>query len=253
MASPNPLTYNEFVRQVALLAAYQTQMADGVLQGVEAGFNAALPSILNYAEDRLQRDLELLALQTLSPAYSLVVGNPVLAVPTADFIVVQDMLVSGKPLNPVSRNYIQTMWPPASPPGAPSVFAILGGDLATAGVTSTLILVGPTPDQPYPATLVGQIRAPSLASYANALQADEMTTWISTWLPELLVLAAMIYVSGYQRDFGRQADDPQMAQSYESQYGTLLQSAKAEDYRRRLEADAWTARASSPIATPART
>ena len=32
----------------------------------------------------------------------------------------------------------------------------------------------------------------------------------------------MIYVSAYQRDFGRQSDDPQMALSYESQYQALL-------------------------------
>jgi membrane protein implicated in regulation of membrane protease activity len=253
MATPNALTYNGLITQVALLAGYKTQTVNGVVQGMEPDFTTLIPQMLNYAEDRVQRDLELLNLQTLSPAYTLTAGNPVLAVPTADFTVVQDVLVSGAPLNPVARSYIQTMWPPTSTPGLPTVFAMLGGDLATAGVTSTLILVGPTPDQPYPATLIGEVRAPSLATYANPAQAGVMTTWISTWLPELLAMAAMVYVSAYQRDFGRQADDPQMAQSYENQYGTLMQAAKGEDYRRRLEADAWTARAASPVATPTRT
>jgi len=248
---PNPLTYNGLVTQVALLAPYQTTTVNGVVTG-DPQFNALIPQMLNYAEDRIQRDLELLNLQSLSPAYSLTVGNPILAVPVGDFMVVQDVLVNGFPLNPVARSYIQTLWPPTSTPGLPTVFAMLGGDLATAGNTSTLLLFGPTPDQPYPTTLVGEVRSPSLAAYANTLQANSMTTWISAWLPELLVLACMVYISAYQRDFGRQSDDPQMAQSYETQYGTLMQGAQAEDFRRRLEADAWTARAASPVATPTR-
>jgi hypothetical protein len=128
-----------------------------------------------------------------------------------------------------------------------------GGDFATGGLTGNMILFGPPPDIAYPVSLYGTMRAPSLTAYATTAQAGVGTTWISTWLPDLLVLACMIYVSGYQRDFGRQSDDPQMALSYESQYGTLLASVDKEEYRKRFEADAWSARAASPVATPTRT
>jgi hypothetical protein len=253
MTTPTPLTYNALVTQVSLLAAYTVQTVNGVVVGMEPDFNTLIPQMLNYAEQRIQRDLELLALQTFSPAYTLTAGNPILDVPVADFVVVQDVLVAGTPLSAAARAYIQTVWPPSSTPGQPTVFAMVGGDFATQGLTSNMILVGPIPDEAYPVTLVGTVRSISLASYANATQADTMTTWISTWLPDLLVVAAMIYVSAYQRDFGRQSDDPQLAQSYETQYGTLLASVSKEEYRKRLEADAWSGRAPSPEATPTRT
>lgn len=253
MAIPSALTYNGLVTQVCLLAPYQYATVNGVVTPNAPEFTTLIPQMLNYAEDRIQRDLELLATQSSNSGYSLTINNPNLAIPPGDFVVIQDIIVGVLPLNPVSRAYLNTCWPPGSTPGQPTVFAMMGGDFDTAGNTSNNILVGPPPDQTYPVTLIGTIRAPSLASYADPIDAGVQTTWISSWLPDLLVMACMIYVSAYQRDFGRQSDDPQMAQSYENQYGTLLASVSKEEYRKRFEADAWSARAPSPIATPTRT
>ena len=65
-------------------------------------------------------------------------------------------------------------------------------------------------------------------------------------------MASMIYVSAYQRNFGRANDDPQMAVSYESQYQALKASALSEENRKKFEAAAWSSQGVSSSATPTR-
>jgi hypothetical protein len=84
------------------------------------------------------------------------------------------------------------------------------------------------------------------------LSATNTTTFISLYLPDLFIMASMVYVSAYQRNFGRQSDDPQMAQSYEMQYQTLLKSADLEENRKKFEAAAWSSQEPSISATPTR-
>jgi len=60
----------------------------------------------------------------------------------------------------------------------------------------------------------------------------------------------MVYISAYQRNFGRMSDDPSMAQSYESQYQALVKAAGVEEYRKKFEAAAWSSNSTSQAATP---
>jgi hypothetical protein len=84
------------------------------------------------------------------------------------------------------------------------------------------------------------------AAYAGS------TTFISLNLPDVMIMASMIYISAYQRNFGRANDDPQMAITYESQYQALLKGALGEENRKKFEAAAWSSQAQSPSATPTR-
>jgi len=84
------------------------------------------------------------------------------------------------------------------------------------------------------------------------LSATNPTTFISLYLPDVFIMASMIYVSGYQRNFGRQSDDPAMAQSYENQYQTLLKGAAVEEARKKFESTGWTSQSPSPVASPSR-
>lgn len=256
MATPTPLTYNGLVTQVCLLAPYQYSTVANVVTPNAPEFQALIPMMLNYAEQRIQRDLELLNTQVLRVGYVLTVGSNQLSIPPADLLVVQDVLVNidgtPTPMHPVSKNYLLTVWPASSTPGPPRVVALQGGDTSTFGQTGTILLFGPPPDAPYGVNCIGETRAISLATYGTTGAASVVTTFLSTWLPDLLVMACMIYVSGYQRDFGRQADDPQMAQSYENQYDLLLAAVNKQEFQRRWEADAWSALAKSPVATPTR-
>jgi hypothetical protein len=67
-----------------------------------------------------------------------------------------------------------------------------------------------------------------------------------------MIMASMVYVSAYQRNFGRQSDDPAMAQSYEGQYQALLKGAAVEEARKKFEASGWSSQSPSPVATPSR-
>jgi len=109
----------------------------------------------------------------------------------------------------------------------------------------TLFYLGPVPDQAYPVEVVGTYRP-------NSLSSTNPTTFISLYLPDVFIMASMIYISAYQRNFGRANDDPQMAITYESQYQALLKSALVEEARKTFESSGWSSQSPATIATPAR-
>jgi hypothetical protein len=109
----------------------------------------------------------------------------------------------------------------------------------------TLFFVGPVPDQAYPVEVVGTFRP-------NSLSAANTTTFISLYLPDVFIMASMIYISAYQRNFGRANDDPQMAITYESQYQALLKTAIVEEARKKFDAAGWSSQSPATVATPSR-
>ena len=122
----------------------------------------------------------------------------------------------------------------------PIYFAMYGGDASTGGDTYNNVIFGPYPDNNYTVTITGTSRVPTLYQYANSSQAGTNSTFISTYLPDLLIMASMVYISAYQRNFGRMSDDPAMAQSYEGQYQSLLKMATVEEFRKKFAASAWS-------------
>lgn len=256
---PNALSYNGFLTQLALLAVQPTPVSvGGVLQSPDANFQALIPQALNYAELRIQRELNLLPFQT-SNAYTLTSGQNTLSIPTSDFVTVQTLWVnvSGSliPLTPVSKEWLQNVYPGLGVQDQPRYFAPIGGDFATAGLTSNIFQLGPVPDSAYPATIFGTIRMPSLNQLSdNGTDASTKYTFLSEWLPDLLVAAAMIWITGYQRDFGAmgQVDDASMGVSWEATYQGLMKGAAVEEGRKRFEASAWSSMAVPAAATPTR-
>jgi hypothetical protein len=67
-----------------------------------------------------------------------------------------------------------------------------------------------------------------------------------------MIAAGMIFAAGYMRDFGSQADDPKMAQSWEAQYGNLMKSASVDAMRMQFESQGWTSQSPSPLPSPPR-
>jgi len=278
MATPtNALTYNGYVAQVATMAVsgYFTPVSTTTINGVvytagityggtlaspDVNFNTIIPMMLNYAELRIQRDLDLLPLETEIAGYSISNSSNKLSISVNDFVTVQTVSVSSaetsgalSPLTATTKEFIQNVYPSASSSGVPQYFAVYGGDAASAGNTSQIITFGPWPDITYSVTITGTTRMPSLYQNAtSAATASTNTTFISTYEPDLLVMASMVYISAYQRNFGRLNDDPAMAQTYESQYQTLLRGAGTEEYRKKFEASAWSSYSQSPVATPNR-
>jgi hypothetical protein len=110
------------------------------------------------------------------------------------------------------------------------------------------IRLGPIPDISYPLTISGTLHTQPL----NSSNGGTNTTWISTYLPDIFIMASMVYMSAYQRNFGKVNDDPAMAQTYEGQYMALLNGARMEEFRKRFQASAWSSMSPSPVATPTR-
>jgi len=252
MPSPKALTYNAYVSEIANLAVYQTQTVNGIVQGVDATFNALFPGILNYAEGRIQRDLQLEQAVVLN-TYNIAAGSNTLSVPVGDFVAVESATVNNIPLLPASNEYIQNVYTSSgAQAGRPEVFCVQGGDTGTYGATSMVLQFGPWADQNYTISLRGLSMMPSLYTYANSTQAGSATTFISTFLPDLLIQASLIYVAEFQRNFGATSNDPQMGLSYEMQYNELLRGAQTNESRRKFESAGWTSHAPTPLATPGR-
>jgi hypothetical protein len=232
---PTGLTYTQYVTQVATMA---------VVEPTDPAFVTILPAMIDYAELRIERDLDLLATVSASSAFSIASGGRSLTLPQGAFVTIQQINVltpagtsdpnaaARRALLPVTKEYLDAAWPSAQGASAPSYFAMLN---------DRTILVGPWPDVPYQVEVVGTTRLPPLS-------ASNPTTVISTQLPDLLLMASMIYISAFQRNFGRQSDDPQMAVSYESQYQALLRSAGVEEFRKKFRSQAGTSLSPAPLA-----
>jgi len=236
------LTYSSYVQQIATMA---------VVPVTDPNFTIIIPSMIDYAELRMQRDLDFLSTQISTTSYSFTAGNNQLTLPTSQFIVLQTLEVidnsgNSTPLLPVTKEFIQNVYGSGSTTGLPQYFAVYGGDSATTGNTSQYLIVGPAPSANYVNTrLTGTVRSAPLS-------ATNTTTFISTYLPDMFIMASMIYISAYQRNFGRINDDPQMAQTYEAQYQALKASALVEENRKKFEAAAWTSYSPAPAASPTR-
>jgi hypothetical protein len=264
MSTPNttPLTYNGYVVQIATMAVVNTTVTAGVVVGVDAAFNDIIPQMLNYSELRIQRDLDLLPL-TSSNTYTMPAGNNIFEISTNDFVTIQTITGAPSsgcgglsplplPLLPTTKQFLDNVYGFGSTSGVPLYFAMYGGDYPS-GTVYNKMFIGPTPDRNYSVTVTGTVRMPTLYQYStNPTDANTGTTFISTYYPDLLIMASMIYISAYQRNFGRMSDDPSMAQSYESQYQTLLKGAATEEYRKKFQAAAWSSDSTSPVATPTR-
>jgi len=245
-------------------STYKTQIAEmAVVAEDDVNFLAILPAMIDYASNRICRDLDLMftSVSLHNNNLKLTTGNrniyfaqnfdytdPYTASTTQVSFVVSEqinLILGGTsdpdagsrvPLLPTTKEFLDVVYGSASYRGQPKYFAPFN---------ETLFFVGPTPDTDYYVEVVGTVRPAPLSETVT-------TTFISQYLPDLLIMASMVYISAYQRNFGRQSDDPQMAQSYETQYQTLLRSAGVEEARKKFEGPAWSSQSPSPISSPTR-
>lgn len=234
---------NSYVEQLANLAVVKLNLTDAT-----DPFTILIPQAITYAENRIYRDLDFLSTVTANASYSLTYGNRNVTIPENVFVTIQDVNVitpfgavspdtgTRNQLLPVSKEFLNATYPNAQYLSIPQYFAMLN---------QSSFIVGPLPDNNYLLEVVGTIRPASLSS-------SNKTTFISLYLPDLFLMASMIFVSGYQRNFGRQSDDPAMAQSYESQYKALMTGAMMEEARKKFQSSAWSSMSLPVVATPSR-
>lgn len=259
-APTTPLSYNAYVQQLGVLAVALTQQANGIYEFVDAPLQTVLPQALNYAELRIQRDLDFLQARTANN-YTLTAGNNLLSIPVNDFLMLETLeilqesgatVVNSAPLVPVSREFIQNCYSGQSQAGTPRYFAMYGDTFGDGANTSINVLLGPPPNYAFPVRATGVIRLPSLAQYATSGPADTTYTYISEFLPDMLLMASMIYISAFQRQFSSTSDDPAMGQTYEKQYQALRLGALSEENRKKFQASAWSSYSTPTAATPTR-
>lgn len=261
MSTPNtnPLSYNAYIQQIGVMAVVQTEEIGGVWQGVDDSFNTIVPQMLNYAELRIQRDLDFLSSQS-SNSYTLAASQSVFSIPVDDFFTVQTLEIllgtspgaPSCPLIPVSKEFIQNCYGGSSTPAQPRYFAMYGDNWEDGQDTFNNVYFGPTPNYAYTLRVTGTSRAPSLYKYSVSGSADTDYTYISAYYPDMLILASMIYITMFQRNFSATSDDPQMGMNYEKQYQIARTIAIPDENKRKFQGSGWSSYSTPVAATPTR-
>ena len=214
----------------SLIAALQIE---AVQQASDPNWTGIIPTILNDAEQRIYRDLDLVSCIVKDTSGTLTANsrNFVLPQSLGYFMSVKGMNIvvssTRRQMRPVSIHFIDATWPSdtaATTPSVPTYFAFL---------SDQNYVVGPAPDQGYSMEVFGTVRPAPLSS-------SNQTTYLSNYLSDLLFAGCMCSIAGYMRDFGSQSDDPRMAMSWENQYAQRLNSANKEEIRRKYQSGDWT-------------
>lgn len=208
-------------------------------------FLAQLPTFIFSAENRILRDLDLLACRVTDTTGSLTANSRVFALPTeiGIFQVVETIQVIDQkgirhpPLLPMSKEVMDAIYPDEHAVGAPSI------PRNWAPYTAASVLVGPAPGFGFTMQVYG-VQFPATLSAANP------STFISTTLPDLFLAAEMIDVSGWLRNFGAASDDPAMARDWGQEYERIKGLANAWELRRKVQAAGWSTRLPNPVANP---
>lgn len=209
---------------------------------VPPDFANIFPQAVSYAENRIYRDLVLLATRQQNTTLTTMAGSrtvslAAMANPAGGPIIVPegfalvtpagDAPVAGTrvPFDAATLDLIDQFWPTESATVTPSVNSFLPRLWALRDAST--IVFAPTADAAYVIEITGLFQP-------TPMSANNPTTYLSTVYPELLEAACMIWLTGaLLHNFGSQADDPKSAVSWEAQYQTLMASARMEEERRR--------------------
>lgn len=232
------MSYNYAEYQVYLTTLMATTTSDPF-------FISILPACIDYAEQRIYRELDILNTRFRDTSQKCTVGNRLINLPAALYVAETIAILTPagtlpptatrNVLSVVTHDFIDLVYPNDGPDtyqAQPQYVAML---------TQTTALVGPSPDQDYGIEVVGTQRPAPLS-------ATNSTTVLTDMLPDLFLAASMIFMSGYQKNFGAQADDPKMSASWEQQYQSLMTWAKSEEFRKKFQSSTWTSMIQSTVA-----
>jgi hypothetical protein len=225
---------------------YRAQLQDLIAsQDPDPSFDTILPGCIDYGEQRIYRELNLLDTVQVDSSTSTAAGvrdaeiaNTFVAVNSINIFTPAGSLPNSgmrQQLVPVSPDVLDAMWP-GDVIGTPTMFAMLD---------QFDIILGPCPDGVYSIEVRGTFR-PQPLSVSNP------NTFLTDHLPDLLIAASMVFLSGYMRNFGAQASDPAMSSSWEVQYQSLFKSAQTEELRKMFWGSSWSSQPVSPAAQPQR-
>lgn len=212
----------------------------------DTDFDAILPSVIDYAEQRIYRELDLISTVFVPTPVTLAPGVRSVAIPNT-IVAINDVAIltpagttstTGvrQVLTPVSRAVVDMLYPGNTYVAAPKMFAMQD---------QWTVILGPSPDAAYALEIVATTRP-------AALSASNTSTFISERLPDLFIAASMVFMSGYMRNFGAQQSDSAMSASWEAQYVALKGSADTEEQRKYFNAASWSSQPVRSEAQPQR-
>lgn len=233
------LTYSTYTATIANLMD---------IGAADANFQQILPSMIDDAEIRICQDVDFLGAVVTSTATVTAPNSRLVNWSNAYFAVDSINIISPagttspdsgtrNPLVPATKEMCDYLYPNQTGSGIPQYFG---------RVTQSTAVLAPFPDGIYTLEITGVQRPPSLA-------ATNTTTFISTYLPNLMIAASMIYASAYQQNFSASGDNPAQAMNWHGHYQDILKSSVVEQARMRFEAEGWSSKSPSPIVTPPRT
>lgn len=227
------MNYAAWVNAVCTVLEYQVVAATTATPtGTE--FDVMIPSAIDYTENRLQRDLDFIA-SSATRTGSMVANQRSQALPTAasggmagTYIVASQirLIIGGvrqQPLEPVTRAFLDYVWPNEA-----SLVDSAGAAVAPVQWCpndQANVLIGPAPASTLAFEVVGTQRFLQMSS-------TNTSNFLSLQVPDLYVAASLVFLSGYQANYGSQSEDPAQAQSWENQYQLLLKSAVIEEARK---------------------
>jgi hypothetical protein len=237
-------------------ATYQEALAKlTAIPSTNADFQAVLPNAIDYAEQRIFRELDMLVedIRDATSSTTPNVRNFTLPTGLGKFQIVSEVNIitpagtsaSGgtrNPCTPVSSSVLDWTWPSVENAGVPSQFCYFSQS-TIAGQPN--LIFGPWPDDAYVVEVVGKI-------IPEPLSATNTETFLTLYLPDLFLMASQIYFDNYMKNFGKLSDDPQSSVTHESQYQALLKSAMDWEARKRFSGASWTAKQIEPTAQPQR-
>lgn len=230
-------TYSEYVTTLANTL---------VVPSDDANFVAELPRIIDDAEQRIYRELDLLTTIIRDQSGVFTANSRNFTFPQ-HFVVSESInyftpagsTTNRYPLVPTTREFIDYVWPNEAASSTSDV------PLYYAMITDQTIIVGPPPGANYTVEVVGTIR-PTPLSITNT------TTYLTQYLPDLFFAASCVFGFGYLQNFSSMSDNPQSAVSWESHYQSLKSSADMEELRKKYQAQAWTPKQPYSTSTPPR-
>lgn len=231
--------YSDYVTQLAGLIVVSTG---------DSNFTTQLPGIIDYAEQRIYRELDLIATRVTdtSSLGACVANQRLTALSTANgqFLVVEEINVitpstgtaltgTRYQLQNTSRSFIDLCYPSNTTASSLPQFWSMAN--------SSTIVLGPAPDAAYTLEVVGTQRP-------TALSSNNSSTILTKMLPDVFMAASMVYACGYLKNFGAVVDDPKMAVTWESIYQQQKGSALVEEVRKKYQGESYTSEQPSPVA-----
>lgn len=209
-------------------------------------FAELYPRATSYAESRIYAEIPFLAERTQNNSGTVTSGSRTFNLESlgVTFTVVERVaLITPSATNPpqgtrwqyikTTLDYIDMFWPTEAQTLSPALANNTGRYWSYISLDNgapqafSQIAIAPTPDQNYLIEVTGLIVPTPLSSGNDS-------TYLSTFYPDLLTAACMVFLEGaLQRNYGAAAGDPQAALSWEGQYRTLKAACEFEEKRRR--------------------